>query len=173
MSKTPVITDRAPAAIGPYSQAIKAGGACYISGQIGLDPATGEMVPGGIDAQIVRVFDNLMTIAAACGGTLAHAVKVNVYLTDLANFAKVNEVMANYFGQPYPARAAGARRSRVRRTQPQTREPRTSAQVGSAAWSRVARLSAADSADRWRARMRMYFAPRTRRIVTKVPARPR
>lgn len=106
MAKIPVFTDRAPAAIGTYTQAVKAGGACYISGQIGLDPATGEMVPGGIEPQIVRVFDNLMTIAAACGGTLAHAVKVNIYLTDLAHFAKVNEMMANYFPQPYPARAA-------------------------------------------------------------------
>jgi reactive intermediate/imine deaminase len=106
MAKIPVFTDRAPAAIGTYSQAIKAGGACYISGQIGLDPATKEMVPGGIEAQITRVFDNLKAVAEACGGTLAHAVKVNVYLTDLANFAKVNEAMSRYFAEPYPARAA-------------------------------------------------------------------
>jgi reactive intermediate/imine deaminase len=106
MPKVPVFTDRAPAAIGTYSQAIKAGGACYISGQIGLDPATGDMVPGGIEPQIARVFDNLKAVAGACGGTLAHAVKVNVYLIDLVHFAKVNEAMAKYFEQPYPARAA-------------------------------------------------------------------
>ena len=106
MPKTPVFTDRAPAAIGTYSQAIKAGGACYISGQIGLDPATGEMVPGGIEAQITRVFDNLHAIAGACGGTLKHAVKVNVYLTDLGHFTKVNEAMEKFFPHPFPARAA-------------------------------------------------------------------
>ena len=106
MAKTPISTERAPAAIGTYSQAVKAGGAYYLSGQIGLDPATGAMVEGGIDAQIARVFDNLKAIAEACGGSLAHAVKVNIYLIDLANFAKVNEAMAKYFPQPYPARAA-------------------------------------------------------------------
>ena len=106
MAKTPIATDQAPAAIGTYSQAIKAGGVHYVSGQIGLDPATKEMVPGGIEAQIVRVFDNLAAIAQACGGSLAHAVKVNIYLTDLANFAKVNEAMAKYFPEPFPARAA-------------------------------------------------------------------
>ena len=106
MAKTPIATERAPAAIGTYSQAIKAGGVHYVSGQIGLDPATKEMVAGGIDAQIVRVFDNLAAIAQACGGSLAHAVKVNIYLTDLANFAKVNEAMAKYFPEPFPARAA-------------------------------------------------------------------
>ncbi|MDB5805232.1 MAG: putative endoribonuclease [Betaproteobacteria bacterium] len=106
MAKTPVSTDRAPAAIGTYSQAVRAGGVHYLSGQIGLDPATKEMVPGGIDAQIARVFDNLQAVAVACGGSLAHAVKVNIYLTDLANFAKVNEAMAKYFPEPYPARAA-------------------------------------------------------------------
>ena len=106
MAKTPISTERAPAAIGTYSQAIRAGGVHYLSGQIGLDPATKEMVPGGIDAQIVRVFENLKALAEACGGGLAHAVKVNIYLTDLANFAKVNEAMAKYFPEPYPARAA-------------------------------------------------------------------
>ena len=106
MAKTPISTERAPAAIGTYSQAIRAGGAYYVSGQIGLDPATKEMVPGGIEAQITRVFDNLQAIAEACGGSLAHAVKVNVYLTDLGHFAKVNEAMAKYFPEPYPARAA-------------------------------------------------------------------
>jgi len=106
MAKTVISTPNAPAAIGTYSQAIKAGGVHYVSGQIGLDPATKEMVPGGIEAQIVRVFDNLAAIAQACGGSLAHAVKVNIYLTDLANFAKVNEAMAKYFPEPFPARAA-------------------------------------------------------------------
>jgi reactive intermediate/imine deaminase len=106
MAKTPISTERAPAAIGTYSQAVKAGSTYYVSGQIGLDPATKDMVAGGIDAQIVRVFENLKAIAEACGGTLAHAVKVNVYLTDLGNFAKVNEAMAQYFPEPFPARAA-------------------------------------------------------------------
>jgi len=106
MAKTPISTERAPAAIGTYSQAIKAGSTYYISGQIGLDPATKEMVEGGIEPQIVRVFDNLKAIAEACGGSLAHAVKVNVFLTDLAHFGKVNEAMAKYFPEPFPARAA-------------------------------------------------------------------
>ncbi|HEY4371440.1 MAG TPA: RidA family protein [Burkholderiales bacterium] len=106
MAKTPVSTDRAPAAIGTYSQAVRAGNTYYLSGQIGLDPATKDMVPGGIEAQIMRVFDNLKAVAEACGGSLAHAVKVNIYLTDLAHFAKVNEIMAKYFSEPYPARAA-------------------------------------------------------------------
>jgi len=106
MAKTPISTERAPAAIGTYSQAIKAGSTYYISGQIGLDPATKDMVEGGIEPQIVRVFDNLKAIAEACGGSLAHAVKVNVFLTDLAHFGKVNEAMAKYFPEPFPARAA-------------------------------------------------------------------
>ncbi len=106
MAKTPISTAGAPAAIGTYSQAAKAGSVYYVSGQIGLDPATGVMVAGGIEAQIARVFDNLEAIAQACGGTLADAVKVNIYLTDLAHFALVNEAMARYFPQPYPARAA-------------------------------------------------------------------
>jgi reactive intermediate/imine deaminase len=105
MAKTPISTPAAPAAIGTYSQAVKAGGAYYLSGQIGLDPSTGSLVEG-IDAQIVRVFENLKAVAEACGGTLAHAVKVQIYLIDLGNFAKVNEVMAQYFPEPYPARAA-------------------------------------------------------------------
>lgn len=105
MAKTIIATDKAPAAIGTYSQAVKAGDTVYISGQIGLDPASMQMVEG-IDAQIVRVFDNLKAVAEAAGGSLADTVKLNVYLTDLGNFAKVNEVMARYFSQPYPARAA-------------------------------------------------------------------
>ncbi len=100
-----VSTARAPAAIGPYSQAVRAGNTIYLSGQIGLDPATMKMVEG-IDAQIVRVFENLKAVAAASGATLNDAVKVNIYLTDLANFVKVNDVMAQYLAEPYPARAA-------------------------------------------------------------------
>ncbi|WP_205230443.1 MULTISPECIES: RidA family protein [Azospira] len=105
MAKTIIATDKAPAAIGTYSQAVKAGDTVYLSGQIGLDPASMQMVEG-IDAQIVRVFDNLKAVAEAAGGSLADTVKLNVYLTDLGNFAKVNEVMSQYFSQPYPARAA-------------------------------------------------------------------
>ena len=105
MTKTPISTPAAPAALGPYSQAVKAGHTVYMSGQIGLDPASGQLVDG-IDAQIVRVFDNLKAVAGASGGSLADAVRVTIYLTDLAHFAKVNEVMAQYFPAPYPARAA-------------------------------------------------------------------
>ena len=104
MSRKIIATASAPAAIGPYSQAVQAGGAVYLSGQIGLDPATMQMAEG-IDAQIARVFDNLKAVAAAAGGSLADAVKVNIYVTDLANFARVNDVMAQVFSQPYPARA--------------------------------------------------------------------
>ena len=105
MSREIVSTPDAPAAIGTYSQAVRAGDTIYMSGQIGLDPATMQMVEG-IDAQIVRVFENLKAVAAAAGTTLDAAVKFNIYLTDLGNFAKVNEVMARYVAQPYPARAA-------------------------------------------------------------------
>ncbi len=105
MSRTIVSTPDAPAAIGTYSQAVKVGNTVYMSGQIGLDPATMAMADG-IDAQIARVFDNLKAVAAAAGATLDNAVKVNVFLTDLGNFAKVNEAMTRYFNQPYPARAA-------------------------------------------------------------------
>lgn len=100
-----ISTGRAPAAIGPYSQAVRAGNTVYLSGQIGLDPATMKM-DEGIDAQIVRVFENLKAVAAAAGATLNDAVKFNIYLTDLGNFAKVNEVMMEYVAEPYPARAA-------------------------------------------------------------------
>lgn len=99
-----IATADAPAAIGPYSQAVRSGNTVYLSGQIGLDPATMQMAEG-IDAQIVRVFDNLKAVAAAAGGSLADAVKVNIYLTDLVNFARVNDAMASHFSQPYPARA--------------------------------------------------------------------
>jgi reactive intermediate/imine deaminase len=105
MSRQIVSTAAAPAAIGTYSQAVQAGSTIYLSGQIGLDPASMEMADG-IDAQIVRVFENLKAVAGAAGATLNDAVKVNIYLTDLANFAKVNETMAKYFSEPFPARAA-------------------------------------------------------------------
>lgn len=105
MSKTIISTPHAPAAIGTYSQAVKVGNTVYLSGQIGLDPQAMTLVEG-IDAQIVRVFDNLKAVAEAAGGSLTDVVKLNVFLTDLANFAKVNEVMGQYFAQPYPARAA-------------------------------------------------------------------
>ena len=105
MAREIISTNAAPQAIGTYSQAVKCGTTVYMSGQIGLDPASMQMVEG-IDAQIVRVFENLKAVAAAAGGNLNDAVKVNVYLTDLANFAKVNEIMAQYLAQPYPARAA-------------------------------------------------------------------
>ncbi|MBU0601649.1 MAG: RidA family protein [Gammaproteobacteria bacterium] len=105
MSRTIVSTPDAPAAIGTYSQAVKAGNTVYMSGQIGLDPATMAMADG-IDAQIARVFDNLKAVAATAGASLDHAVKINVYLTDLGNFSKVNEAMTRYFHEPFPARAA-------------------------------------------------------------------
>lgn len=105
MTRTIVSTDKAPAAIGTYSQAVKAGNTVYLSGQIPLDPATMELVEG-FEPQTRRVFDNLKAVIEAAGGTFADVVKVNIYLTDLANFATVNSVMAEYFEQPYPARAA-------------------------------------------------------------------
>ena len=105
MAKTIISTPKAPAAIGTYSQAVKVGDTVYLSGQIGLDPQSMTLADG-IDAQIVRVFENLKAVAEASGGTLADVVKLNVFLTDLANFAKVNETMARYFAEPYPARAA-------------------------------------------------------------------
>lgn len=103
--KVAIHTSAAPQAIGTYSQAIRSGDTVYLSGQIGLDPATMQMVEG-IDAQIDRVFKNLQAVAAQSSATLDQAVKVTVYLTDLANFARVNEIMAKYFNEPYPARAA-------------------------------------------------------------------
>ena len=106
MSKTIIATPDAPAAIGTYSQAVKAGNTVYLSGQIGLDPASMQLVDG-IEAQIHQVFGNLRAVAIAAGGTLADVVKLNVFLTDLGHFTKVNEIMAQYFIQPYPARAAG------------------------------------------------------------------
>jgi reactive intermediate/imine deaminase len=106
MSKEIISTPKAPAAIGPYSQAVKTGNLVFLSGQIPLDPATGQLVTGEIETETSRVFENLKAVAEAAGGSLNDAVKVNVYLTDLAHFTKVNEVMSTYFKLPYPARAA-------------------------------------------------------------------
>lgn len=105
-NKATIQTEKAPAAIGTYSQAIKVNSTVYLSGQIPLDPATMQMVEGDMRAQIVRVFDNISAVCEASGGSLKDIVKLNIFLTDLAHFALVNEVMATYFSQPYPARAA-------------------------------------------------------------------
>jgi reactive intermediate/imine deaminase len=105
-NKAVIHTDKAPAAIGTYSQAIKVNNTVYLSGQIPLDPATMQMVEGDMRAQITRVFDNLSAVCEAAGGGLKDIVKLNIFLTDLAHFALVNEVMAQYFVEPYPARAA-------------------------------------------------------------------
>lgn len=106
MNKKPIHTDDAPSAIGTYSQAIEANGLVFLSGQIPLDPATMEIVDGDFQARAHRVFQNLKAVAAAAGGSLDQVVKVNIYLTDLGKFAEVNEVMSQYFDEPYPARAA-------------------------------------------------------------------
>ena len=106
MTKEIIQTDKAPQAIGTYSQAVKVDGTVYLSGQIPLVPETMELVDGDIDAQIRRVFDNLSAVCEAAGGSLADIVKLNVFLTDLAHFPRVNEIMAAYFHEPYPARAA-------------------------------------------------------------------
>ena len=106
MRKTVISTPRAPAAIGTYSQAVKVDNVVYLSGQIPLDPVTGSMIEGDVRIQITRVFDNLAAVAQAAGGSLKDIVKLNVFLTDLKDFPVVNEVMAEYFKQPYPARAA-------------------------------------------------------------------
>ena len=106
MSKTIIATDRAPQAIGTYSQAVKVGTTVYLSGQIPLDPDTMEMVGEDIEDQIRRVFENLAAVADAAGGSLADVAKLNIFLTDLTHFPKVNEIMATFFTQPYPARAA-------------------------------------------------------------------
>jgi reactive intermediate/imine deaminase len=98
-------TDHAPAAIGTYSQAVAVGSTVYVSGQIPLDPVTGTLVTGNIDSEIRRAFDNLLAIAQAAGGTLDDVVKLTLYLTDLGHFAQVNQIMAEYFQEPYPARA--------------------------------------------------------------------
>ncbi len=106
MTKEIISTNKAPQAIGTYSQAIKVGSTVYLSGQIPLIAETMEMVEGDIKLQIHRVFQNLLAVAKAAGGDLSDVVKLNVFLTDLSNFPQVNEVMAEYFQQPYPARAA-------------------------------------------------------------------
>ncbi|MCG6938752.1 MAG: RidA family protein [Gammaproteobacteria bacterium] len=106
MAKEIIVTDKAPQAIGTYSQAVKTGSTVYLSGQIPLIPETMSLVDGGIRQQIHQVFQNLQAVAKAAGGDLSDAVKLNVFLTDLSNFPQVNEVMAEYFQQPYPARAA-------------------------------------------------------------------
>lgn len=106
MSREIIKTDQAPAAIGAYSQAVKVGDTVYLSGQIPLDPASMQLVEGGMEAQIRRVFENLAAVAYASGGSLADTVKLNVFLTDLSHFALLNQIMAEYFREPYPARAA-------------------------------------------------------------------
>ena len=106
MTRKTIQTDQAPQAIGTYSQAVRCGDSVYLSGQIPLVPQTMELVDGGMEAQIRRVFDNLSAVAAAAGGSLADVVKLNIYLVDLGQFALVNQVMAEYFKEPYPARAA-------------------------------------------------------------------
>lgn len=105
MSRQPVATDRAPAAIGPYSQAVIAGRTLYTSGQTPIDPATGKLVVGDITAQTRRVFDNLRAVCTAANADFDQVVRVGIYLTDLADFAAVNAVMADYFSAPYPARS--------------------------------------------------------------------
>jgi reactive intermediate/imine deaminase len=106
VSKDAIVTAEAPAAIGTYSQAIRSGRTVYLSGQIPLDPKSMDLVAGDKEVQIRRVFENLAAVAKASGGSLADVVKLNVYLTDLADFPLVNEVMSQYFVEPYPARAA-------------------------------------------------------------------
>lgn len=105
-NKSVIQTDNAPQAIGTYSQAVKAGDTVYLSGQIPLDPASMELVPGGIDAQIQRVFDNLRAVCEASGGNIQDMVKLNIYLVNMDHFARVNEAMATVFREPYPSRAA-------------------------------------------------------------------
>ena len=106
MDRTAITTNNAPAAIGTYSQAIRHNNTVYISGQIPLNPASGELISENIDAQITQVFENLRVVAEAAGSDLSKTLKVTVFLIDLGHFAKVNEVMAQYFSTPYPARAA-------------------------------------------------------------------
>ena len=105
MSREVIHTERAPAAVGPYSQAVRHGDLVFLSGQVGLDPATGKLVEGGVEAQARQVFRNLRAVCQAAGGDLDDLVKVNIFLTDLSNFAAVNQIMADAFSEPYPARA--------------------------------------------------------------------
>lgn len=106
MSRKPIHSDKAPSAIGPYSQAVQHGKLVFLSGQIPLDPDTMELVEGNFEARTRRMFDNLQAVVEAAGGSMSQVLKLNLYLTDLANFATVNSVMADYFDPPYPARAA-------------------------------------------------------------------
>ena len=110
MEREIISTDQAPAAIGPYSQAVRVGDTVYMSGQIPLDPGTMELVQGGIEVQARRVFANLAAVCVAAGGDLSSIVKLNLYLTDMGDFAQVNEVMKEVFSEPFPARAAVAAR---------------------------------------------------------------
>lgn len=105
MSNRVISTKSAPSAIGPYSQAVRAGATVYLSGQIALDPDTGHLVEGGFDAQVHRAFRNLRAVAEAAGGSLSDCVKLTLFLTDLANFPRVNEIMQEYFSEPFPARS--------------------------------------------------------------------
>ena len=105
MPHTIIATAAAPAAIGPYSQAVRAGNTVYLSGQIALDPASGQLVEGGFDAQVEQAFRNLKAVAQAAGGSLSDVVKLTLFLTDLAQFPRVNEIMQTFFEAPYPARS--------------------------------------------------------------------
>jgi len=105
MSRQAIATEHAPAAIGPYSQAVRSGKMVFLSGQIPLDPATGQLVDGDIGAQTRRVFDNLTAVCQAAGGSLNDVMRIGIYLTDLGDFTAVNAVMSDYFGAPYPARS--------------------------------------------------------------------
>ena len=106
MARNPVVTDKAPSAIGAYSQAVRTGNTVYISGQIPLDPRTMEIVKGGFEAEARRVFENLKGVAEAAGGSLNDVVRATIYMLDLSHFAEVNKIMGEYFDEPYPARAA-------------------------------------------------------------------
>ena len=108
MPRQPIATDAAPAAIGPYSQAVRSGNTVFLSGQIPLDPATAELVQGPMEVQVKRVFENLKAIVGAAGGTFAQVTKVTVYILDFADFPTLNKVMAEYFSEPYPARVTVA-----------------------------------------------------------------
>ena len=108
MARKTIHTDQAPKAIGPYSQAVRVGDTVYMAGQIPLDPVTMQMVEGDFDKEARRVFENIKAVIAAAGGGFEHVVKVTIFLTDFANFAKVNELMAQYFKEPYPARSTVA-----------------------------------------------------------------
>ncbi|QBB72006.1 RidA family protein [Pseudolysobacter antarcticus] len=105
MTRKIIHSDHAPKAIGPYSQAVRCGNTVYLSGQTPIDPATGKLVEGSIEVQTTRIFENLKAVVSAAGGSFEQIARVGIYLTDLANFAEVNKVMASYFSEPYPARS--------------------------------------------------------------------